>query len=132
MSYEKVNVGWISKIEKSRLRKRGAKERRMWGKEEEDESGVVCASKLERRYMVPNRQGKETSIFTSGCYRGGGCDRPLRQAQEEEDFWLVQADSYGHLTKCSVGEILPIDCIHPTSGCPLFVSVPFLFVLFPF
>lgn len=32
MSSEKVNVGWILKIEKCRLRKRGEKERRMWEK----------------------------------------------------------------------------------------------------
>lgn len=72
----------------------------------------------------------ETSIFTGAGSRenGGGCDRCLRQAGEEVDFWLIQADSCEPPPKCSVEEILAFHRIHPSthprclSALPLSVS----------
>lgn len=92
----------------------------------------MCKQIRKEIHGAKQTRGRKRLFLPVDVTERGECDRPLRQAQEEEDFWLVQADSYGHLTKCRVEEILPIDCSHPTCRCLLLVSVPSLFALFPF
>ena len=79
------------------------------------ESGVVdTCMEMKRRGNV---------YFYQWMVQRGECDRPLDQDKEEEEeeeegFWLVEADSYWHLSNCSVEEILPIYCIHPSVCLP--------------
>lgn len=58
-------------------------------------------------YFLPVDGAEEMGNVIGVCVRPGG------------DFWLIQADSYEPLPKCSVEEILPIRHIHPEPLCPL-------------
>lgn len=89
----------------------------------------VHAERSEEISYAQQSDGRKRLFLPAwGAEKTGECDRCLRQAEEEVDFWLIQADSCEPPPKCSVEEILAFHRIHPSthprcpSALPLSVS----------
>lgn len=80
----------------------------------------VHAERSEEICDAQQSHGRKLCLFlpARAAEKTGECDRRLRQAGEEVDFWLIQADSCEPPPKCSVQEILAFHRIHPSTHPP--------------